>query len=59
MNQNVEGAQWVPGVRTFQKERKEEQCSVVKSCRVLRLGLSEGDDVRENRKGKIRGDFVD
>lgn len=23
---NVEGAQWVPGVRTFQKERKEEQC---------------------------------
>lgn len=54
---NAEGAQWVPGVRTFQREKN--SASVAESCRVFRPGLSEGDDVREDPKGKIRGDSVD
>lgn len=54
---NAEGAQWVPGVRTFQREKN--SASMAESCSVLKPGLSEGDDVREDPKGQIRGDSVD
>lgn len=41
------------------KREKKNSASVAESCRVLRLDWNEGDDAREDPKGKIRGDSVD
>lgn len=41
------------------RKREKNSTSLAESCRVLRPGWSEGDDVREDPKGKIRGDSVD